>query len=471
MKKTLFLITLCSAGLAVAETVVPMTAQTDLNVTIYNDDRALVRDERQVTVSAGINELAFAGVSADLIPQTALLSGKGLTAREQNFNFDLLTQDSLLMKSVGQTVQTEYIHPATGAVKTGTATLLAYNHGKPVLKIGDRIETSYPGRIIFDRVPENLRATPTLVATVQADQAVTEPVQLDYLTKGLAWQADYVARLNADETKMNLNGFVTLTNRSGIDYNNARLQLVAGEVNLVHEAYAEARPMMMKAGADFAANTAGMAAEALSDFYLYTVPNRTTLLSNQTKQVALLSGSDIAVQKTYELENFFSVYNDEVKREKPEIYLTFDNKQENKLGIPLPKGVIRLYRQDAGGQTQFVGEDRIDHTADREQVRLKMGKAFNLTADMTRSDYRKLSEDLESATFRVTLKNSGDSPAQVVIRQNFPDHYDLFKQSVIGKTLTSNRTEWTISVPAKGEAELRFGVRWGRIPPKGKKIR
>ena len=459
MKKILFLTTLCYAGLAFAETVVPMNAQTNLNVTIYNDNRALIKDERQVSLTQGLNELAFAGVSANIIPQSAILSGTGLTTLEQNFNFDLLSQESLLQKSVGQTVHTEYIDPATGHISQGVATLMAYNNGQPVLKIGGKIETKYPGRIVFDNVPQNLRAIPTLVISAQSENETKEPVQLDYLTSGMSWNADYVARLDADEKVMNLNGFVTLTNHSGTDYNNARLQLVAGEINTVHEerVYTNRAPKMrVMAMADGAV----MEAENLSDFYIYTVPHKTTLLSNQTKQVALLSGTGVGVDKTYELDNMFPVYTDEVEKVKPQIYLTFKNSTENKLGMPLPKGVIRLYKQDAKGQTQFVGEDRIYHTADNETVRLKMGEAFNLTADMNRTNYHKISDKITTASFEITLKNGGDASATVDIKQSFPSGYKLIEQSVESEKLTSNQVKWKVQVPAKGETKLSYKVRW-----------
>ena len=460
MKKSLFLISVCYVGLASAETVIPMQAQTNLNVTIYNDNRALVKDERQVSLSKGLNELAFAGVSANMMPQTAILSGVGLTTLEQNFNFDLLNQESLLQKSVGQTVHTEYIDP-NGKATNNVATLLAYNNGQPVLKIGNKIETRYPGRILFDSVPANLRAEPTLVVSADSEHEVTEAVQLDYLTTGMGWNADYVARLDASEKVMNLNGFVTLTNHSGTDYNQAQLQLVAGNVNTVHEerVYANRAPKMMAMA--ITADGAAMAPENLADFYIYTIPHKTTLLSNQTKQVALLSANKINVHKTYELDNVFPVYVDKIEKVKPKIYLTFKNSEENQLGIPLPKGVIRLYKQDSSGKTQFVGEDRIDHTADNETVRLKMGEAFNLTGEMKRISYNKVSDKIITASFEITLKNGADTPAEVDIKQDFPNGFKLMEQSLNGEKITSNQMKWRLQVPAKGKSSLTYKVRWG----------
>lgn len=460
MKSFLCLLGMCSSLAYAEETLVPMSAQMGMNVTIYNENRALVKDERRVNLAAGLNELAFQGVSAQMMPQTALLKGNGISTLEQNFNFDLLNSDSMLKKSVGQKVTTEYIDPATGKAVRKTAKLVAYNNGRPVLKIDDQIETDYPGRIIFDSVPANLRAEPTLSVMTMADVAGVENLTLNYLTSGLSWKADYVARLNADENKMDLNGFVTLTNNSGADYKQALLQLVAGDVNVVRE-YSSNTRAMQKEGLLYAAvDSKSMAPEALTDFYIYTVPHKTDLLSNQTKQVALLSAADIGVQKTYELNRPFSVYYSEQKGMKPDIYVTFENAEKNRLGQPLPKGVVRLYKEDLKGNVQFVGEDRINHTADKEMVRLRLGTSFNLSADMKRITFKKLSDKLQVGTYEVTFKNGSDMPTDVQLVLGFPDDFKLSDESQKGEHITSNDVKWVVSVPAKGESKLTFKVQF-----------
>lgn len=460
MKSILCLLLLgCSVAALAGETVVPMSAQVGMNVTIYNENRALVKDERRVNLVAGLNELAFQGVSANMMPQTALLKGAGLSTREQNFNFDLLTKEALLKKSVGKKVTVEYIDPATGKISRETAEVLAYNNTKPVLKIDGKIEADYPGRVIFDSIPANLRAEPTLTISAVADAAGAETVELDYLTTGLSWKADYVAKLNADESKMSLNGFVTLTNHSGADYKQALLQLVAGDVNMVREY--EARPRMrMERDAVMMYASNGMEAEALTDFYIYTVPHKTDLLSNQTKQVALLSAADIGVQKSYELAHPFDVYNIEAKGMKPAIYISFDNDEQNHLGKPLPKGTIRLYKEDMKGNMQFVGEDRINHTADKENVRLHVGTSFNLSADMKRTAFKKLSEKLQMGTYEVTFKNGSDTAADVQLILYFPDNFKLLEESQKSEKMSSNTLKWVVSVPAKGEATLTYKVQF-----------
>ncbi len=457
MKSFLFALSFGVSCVALAETTVPQSAQVGMNVTIYNENRALIKDERKVDLTQGLNELAFQGVSANMMPQTALLKGKGLNTVEQNFNFDLLTKEALLEKSVGKQVTTEYIDPATGRATRQTATLLAYNNGRPVLKINGKVEADYPGRIIFDSVPENLRAEPTLVVSVSAPVAVQkETVELDYLTLGLSWKADYVARLSDKGDKMALNGFVTLRNNSGAAYHNALLQLVAGDVNTVVGYKIEGKVAMAFASVSSMADNA-MEAEALADFYIYTVPHKTTLLSNQTKQVALLSGQDIPVRKEYKISTYF---NNESKGMKPKIYLSFENEKSAHLGIPLPKGVMRIYKEDLKGNTQFVGEDRINHTAEKETVRLNLGEAFNLTVDSKRTDYQKISDKLKNVAYEVTFKNASENPEKVVYEVRFAEGFKLLNESQQSRKENATTRQWVVAVPAKAEAKLTYKVQY-----------
>ncbi len=216
---TAVLIALSSLPATAKEQIISETEQKSLNVTIYNANRALIKDTRTVQFESGLNILSFAGVSSQIIPQSALLQGDGLKTQEQNFNFDLINYMSLMEKSVGSTVIIEYIDPATGSVTSGSAELLSFNGATPILKIGNKIEANYPGRIIFNKLPDNLRAKPTLSMNVLSQKTGAQEVDLSYLTQGLSWRADYVAELNAAETHLNLNALVTLTNNSDTDLN------------------------------------------------------------------------------------------------------------------------------------------------------------------------------------------------------------------------------------------------------------
>lgn len=356
-----------------------LSDQKSVAVTIYNENLALVKDTRSVTLEAGPNRLALREVSGRMRPETALLRSLshpgGLTLLEQNFDFDLLSPAKLLEKYVGRTVRVARVHPTTGAESFETATVLAANNGV-VLKIGDRIETGMPGRIVYDGVPSNLRDRPTLVSELNSAHAGAQTVELSYLSGGLSWKADYVAELNAADTALDLNGWVTLTNMSGTAYPNARLQLVAGDVNQVRDQMrlaAKAASGLMRAEAP--AST--MAQEALFEYHLYTLQRPTTIADSQTKQVALLSATGVPVSKELVLQGNDYYYLSSVgaigQKMKIAVFVQFENRESARLGMPMPKGVVRVYKKDRAGNAQFVGEDSIDHTPRNEKVRLRLG--------------------------------------------------------------------------------------------------
>jgi hypothetical protein len=443
--------------------------QRNVAVTIYNENLALVKDQRQIRFASGQNSLAFRDVSARMRPETALLrsltSPGKLAVIEQNFDFDLLTPQKLLEKYVGKNVGVIRTNPATGAETTEQALVLAANNGV-VMKIGNRIETGIPGRIVYPDVPSNLRDRPTLVMSLDNDGAAQQEVELSYLTGGLAWKADYVAELNAADDQLDLSGWVTLTNTSGASYNNARLQLVAGDVNQVQEELRFARgrledAMVMKAAAP------QMAEESLLEYHLYTLDRPTTIAENQTKQVSLLTASGIPARKELLLRGaeyyYQSSYGDLGQKMKVSVFVEFDNKESSHLGLPLPKGVIRVYKRDAAGNAQFVGEDRIDHTPRNEKVRIKLGEAFDVTADKKQTDFKRLPNPakgnaLYESAFEIVLKNAKKEAVTVTVQEPIPADWKMLSESHKHVKATSNTAVWHIAVPAEGSARLTYRV-------------
>lgn len=456
-----FSATLLTSASLFAQTVLDTTTQKNLSIAIYNENRALIKDTREANLQMGLNNISFSNISANIIPESALLNGKGIQTKEQNFNYDLLTLNSLLKKAVGKTVNVEYINPKSGEKETNTAELLAYNNGQPILKINDKIEANYPGRIIFNSIPENLISEPTLSLDILSKQSGKQNIDLSYLTTGLSWSANYVAELNTDETKMSLNGFITLSNNSGIPYENASLQLVAGDVHLVNQYMAArkfAAPRMNDAVFMEAAATGMPSVDNLSDFYVYTLPNKTNLLSQQTKQVALLSNSDISIQKSYVFDNNLMPYSDELKNIKPTIFFSFDNKKENQLGIALPKGVIRLYKEQGLNGLLFIGEDNINHTANLEPVKLEMGQAFDVFADAKRTEFTQLSKTAAEAAYKITFTNGGKKEVKVTIYQNFNSNFKIVSQTKPSTQETSNRVKWELTIPAEEKLVFTYKV-------------
>jgi hypothetical protein len=349
---------LCSfaaAHAAVQERPSTLADQQSIAVTIYNENLALVKDTRRVQLDQGENRLALREVSGRMRPETAQLRSLthpgSLALLEQNFDFDLLTPAKLLEKYVGRSVRILRTHPTTGAESFEQATVLAANSGV-VLKIGDRIETGLPGRIVYDSVPPNLRDRPTLVTELASNRAGSQTVELSYLSGGLAWKADYVAELNAADSALDLNGWVTLTNTSGTAYPNARLQLVAGDVNRVRD---EMRLAAKAAGMAVreAPAARAMAEESLFEYHLYTLQRPTTIADNQTKQVALLGASSVPVAKELVLQGNDYYYRSSIggigQKMKVGVFVQFENRESSRLGLPMPKGVVRVYKKDSAG--------------------------------------------------------------------------------------------------------------------------
>lgn len=451
------------------EIVSALKDQQEVAVTIYNENLALVKDQRRVVLDKGTNRLAWRDVSARIMPETALLrslgSGDGVTLLEQNFDFDLLTPQKLLDKYVGQNVAVIKTNPATGAESSELATVLSSNSGV-VLKFADRIETGMPGRIAFKAVPDNLRDRPTLVITLHSPATGAQPMELSYLTGGLSWRADYVAELSPRDDSLDLNGWVTLTNVSGSRYPDAKLQLVAGDVNRARREMDFAQEgRAMKSAVPMAAPA--MAEEGLFEYHLYTLERPTTIAEQQTKQVALLSASEIPTRKELLLQGrdyyYRSSYGDLGQKMKVGVYVEFENKGGG-LGVPLPKGVIRVYKKDLKGNAQFVGEDRIDHTPRNEKVRLKLGEAFDVTADKKQTDFQKIGgtgryNTIYESAYQIELKNAKDEAVTVKVMEPVPGDWEILSETHPHKKETSNTVVWRVTVPAGAKTLLNYRVK------------
>ena len=441
--------------------------QQSVAVTIYNSDLALVKDTRKVKLKTGLNALAMRDVSAQIRPETALLrsiSAPGsLTLLEQNFDFDLLTPQKMLEKYVGKTVTVVKTNPQTGTETSEQATVLSANNGA-VLKIGNRIETGIPGRIVYDDVPANLRDRPTLITQINNKGVADQTVELSYLTGGLGWKADYVAELNDKEDKLDLSGWVTLTNTSGAAYKNAKMQLVAGDVNRVQQ---NIRPMMktMRGEVAIADAAAPMAEEGLLEYHLYTLDRPTTIAENQTKQVALLSASGVPVHKDLVLQGADYYYTGQFgeigTKMKVGVFVQFENKETANLGMPLPKGTLRVYKKDSKGNAQFVGEDNIDHTPKNETVRLKLGDAFDVTADKKQTDFKVLPNPSKGhsayeSAYEITLKNAKKERVTVTVQEPIGGDWKILSESAPHEKANSHLAIWKIDVPAEGSTTLTY---------------
>jgi hypothetical protein len=430
-------------------------------VTVYNDDLALVKERRRVDLPKGLARLSLREVAAQMRPETALLraaTGHPLSLVEQNFDFDLLTPQKLLEKYIGREVTVIRSHPTTGEDRQERAMVLAAGQGT-VLRFADRIETGVPGRLAFDSVPPNLRDRPTLSILLDAAGG-QQAVELSYLTGGLSWKADYVANLSTDGKSLDLNGWVTLTNRSGAGFDNATLQLVAGTVDRVRQP----APQLAYAVPASAPRAKSMEAtqEALMDYHLYSFERPTSIADNQTKQLALLSASAVPVRREYLLAGndwyYRDRYNQIGQKLKPAVFIEFDNKG-GQLGKPLPGGIVRVYARDSKGAAQFVGEDRIAHTAKNEKLQLRLGEAFDITAERKQTSYRKIADNVSESSWHIELRNAKDEAVTVKVQEPMPGDWEMVQESQKHTKESARVASWNVAVPAGGITVLEYSVR------------
>lgn len=461
----------CSANQVAAgdEKRTTLSDQNEVAVTIYNNDLALVKEQRKVYLDAGFNHLAWRDVSARMQPETALLKNlngmQGFRLREQDFAFDLLTPQNLLEKYVGKQVTVIKTNPATGVEIHENATVLSANGGA-VLQFADRIETGVSGRLAFAALPGNLRDKPTLMMSLVNPAAGVQKLELSYLTGGLSWRADYVAELSKNDTRLDFSGWVTLSNQSGATFSNAGLQLVAGEVNRVSDVIQTAT-MAMRVEKNAAAEAQPLAQENLFEYHLYTLNRPITLTGQQTKQVALLSVTDIPARKSLELRGAEYYYQNSTgdlgQKLKAGVFVEFINKGAG-LGVPLPQGVMRVYKKDSAGNAQFIGEDRIDHTPKNERVRLKLGEALDVTADKKQTDFQKIDaggrhENVFESAYRITLKNAENKPVIVKVFEPIPGDWEMLSESLPHTRESLATALWIVPVAAEGKTVLTYRVR------------
>jgi len=429
-------------------------AARDLAVTIYASDVALVQDHRTIDLTGGRQRLEFQDVSGQIRPETVSLAAADLTIVEQNFDFDLLTPAKLMEKAVGQTVTIVRVNPGTGAETREQAQVLATNGGV-VLKIADRIEVlrddGLPVRVIFAKVPDNLRARPTLSVTVNGSHPGPHPATLSYLTPGLGWRADYVALYAETEGKIDVQGWVTLTNSSGTTYEDARTLLVAGTPNAA-EGTAEWRQRQRHSGLEQAGTESGTR-ERLGDYYLYPLAERTTIANLQTKQVSFLDVHGVPAEHGYEFRNRW-LGTSQTPESAKSVY-RFSTSAHAGLGDQLPAGILRFYMRDKRGDPQFIGESRIDHTPMGSTLSLATGDAFDVKVKAIVVKRTLLRPFNWQSDMRYELTNALPRPVTVTLLQaGLWGDSTILAESQKSRRRSAEEAEWTVTVPANGEAEV-----------------
>jgi hypothetical protein len=484
---------IAAPALAQGDPLTEPNAQGDLSVTIYNNDQALVQDVRQIGIAKGRSRIEFPDVSAMIRPETLSFAAPGTGIVEQNFDFDLLTPQKLMEKAIGQTVTLLRTNPATGAETRERAKVLS-TAGGVVVQIDDRIEVlrddGLPVRVIFDEVPPNLRARPTLSVTLESDRAGARPASLRYLTPGLGWSADYVALYDEGKATVDMQGWVTLTNQTGTTFRNADTLLVAGNPssgNSYNQQAYRGRPMPPPPPpGKFVPGTETANRERIGDFYLYPISGRTTIANNQTKQVSFLDVQGVPARKVY--GRMVGWLASEGQPVPVASQIAFKTTREGGLGDALPAGTVRFYQRDKAGNPQFIGENGIGHTPMGSELTLSTGDAFDIYAQaevesrqtITGAEWEKSArwrvikdgqvvaqgeaerpKTFYRTTMRYTLTNAKPTPVEVELVQGGLDYgwwgndFRVTSEDVPGEQINANLRKYVISVPANGKRVVR----------------
>lgn len=443
--------------------------QTDLALTVYNSNIALVRDVRNVMLPDGTFRLKLMDIAATVNPATVHFRSVNEPDKvgviEQNYEYDLLDPAKLLHKYVGKEVTLVRSYQENGTTKHEEikATLLADNGG-PVWKIGNDIVTGvYAESMRFPEVPANLYDRPTLLMTLQNSGSRKQQIETSYLASNLSWNSDYVLTVSRDDKSADLDGWVTLTNNSGTAFHNARLQLVAGDLNRIPQS-AMRMDMLREAKSMAAAAPAQFQQESFSEYHLYTLGRKTSVEDKETKQISLLSGSDVPVQKVFVVngQNFYyhNLQNPGSPLKDPVmVYYKFKNEEKAGLGMPMPAGNLRVYQKDSRGNLLFIGEDRIEHTPKDETITVHIGNAFDVVSERKQTDYKRIDNHTWEMEFEITLRNHKDTPINVEVNEPIGGDWEMLNSTYKYTKTEAWAAQFQVPVSANGTSVLKYRVR------------
>jgi hypothetical protein len=441
--------------------------QVDLALTVYNSEIALVRDTRNLQLPGGTFDLQFMDIAATVNPATvhfrSLTEPSRVSVLEQNYEYDLLEPEKLLRKYVGRDVT--LVRPrqdGTSGMEEVRARLLSYNSA-PVWQIGNEIVTGmHADHMRFPEMPENLYSRPTLIWTLSNSGARNHRVEASYLAGKLSWNADYVLTVGRDDKAGDLDGWVTLNNASGTGFRNAKLQLVAGDLNRVRQAFGLQMRDEMRPAAAVAEKA--MQQESFSEYHLYSLDRRTSINNNETKQVSMLGATSVPVRKRFVVEGQNFYYHNAQHPGSPikdvvQVFYQFRNEEKNGLGVPMPSGVVRVYQSDSKGGVHFVGEDRISHTPKDETLNLKIGNAFDVVCERNQIDFRKIAGNVYELEYEITLRNHKESAIAVEVNEPLGGTWEMLSSSHEWKKTAAWAAQFSVPVTAGGEAALKYRVR------------
>lgn len=457
------------------QTPAPVVAEGEgVELAVYNQNLALVKDHRSLDLSEGLNEVRFTDVAAQIDPTSvhfrSVTDPEGTVVLEQNYEYDIVGSAKLLRKYVDQEISlvTQDGQTYAGTLLSGNDdVILQADDGQvTVVKLDQIKEYTLPA------LPEGLITKPTLVWQVESALDEVQDVEVTYLTGGVNWQANYIVVLADDDRSLDLDGWVTLDNRSGASYEDAKLKLIAGDIHRVSAPdYVVEKEMGLEAPA---AAEPQVEEREFFEYHLYEVQRPVTVKDQQTKQIEFVTGSGVPAEKFFVYDGaqmtFWGYYQPlddptygTASNTKVNVMLEFDNAEEAGLGVPLPKGTLRVFKKDVDGSTLLVGEDAIDHTPKDESIRLYVGDAFDIVGERVQTDFRvDYDDDWMEETFEITLRNHKDEDVEVrVVEHMFRwSEWEILESSHEYDEMDFKTIEFRVPVEADGEEVVTYTVRY-----------
>jgi len=457
-------IVFCPGMIALAQSLTSTQEdQANVEVTVYNNNLGLIKDTRKVTLPVAQGELKFMDVAAFINPVTvhakSLNTPDKFAVLEQNYEYDLIDQNKLLDKYVGKKIKILNWNPYQDKKEIVEAKLISNNNGQ-VYEIGDEIYLGHPGVEILPQLPENLIAKPTLMWLFNNTSSQPHQLEVSYLTNNLSWKADYVLVVDQKDAQGDLSGWVTVDNQSGAAYKEAKLKLVAGEVQTMQQKvpdFDDKMPTSKGVGA------LQFSEQGFFEYHIYDLARRTTIKDKETKQISLLEANGIKLQKellVYGVKSYFTAYyRPENPKQPVDVYIKFKNSKENQLGMPLPGGIIRLYKEDSAKSLQFIGENQIEHTPKDEEVKLKVGEAFDVVAERRQVDFKQISNTVYESEWEVTLRNHKPEDTVVGIIEPLYGDWQVMSESHPHQKLDAFTIRFDVNVPKDGEVKVKYRIR------------
>lgn len=416
-------------------------------ITIYEQGIALVKERREIELQNGVNQVEYTDIPSGIDPTSVIIEdteNEDTAILEQNYEYDVLSSSNLLEKYLGREVNV-----TDRNVEVYTGTLLSHSGNSIVLKTeAEQVVVIKDFSKVELADSSGLSIRPALIWQIYSPVSGTRELLISYLTSGMNWKAAYVLMSNAENTEANIRGWANIDNRAGMTFENAVLKLVSGQINRVSEAVTPV--MEEKAVADERATQTLFVQEPLFEYHLYTLENPVTLENNQAKQISLLSADSVPIEKKL-------IYDSSVS-EKVLAYLTLQNTNESGLGMPLPKGVVRVYSTDTSGGLQFLGEDRIKHTPEGEELRVTVGSAFDLTARRNETDYQRISDNVERVIYQIEINNSKSEDQSVAIVEHLYGEWEILESSDSYEEIDAFTIEFRVMVPARGTKLVTYTV-------------